>query len=102
MCVGCPKEPSHRDGSFEYPQHMFLFRNKKNNFHLHTLNWGPAQSMLVDSDSCQNLTLDSCICLSYDVTSGSDIPCIKFDKPQDLVNYIVWLHFEMTTILAKS
>ena len=37
----CPKEPSHRDGSFEYPQHMFWLRNKKNNFLLHTLNWGP-------------------------------------------------------------
>ena len=24
MCFGCSKELSHRDGSFEYPQHMFL------------------------------------------------------------------------------
>ena len=23
MCFGCSKEPSHGDGSFEYPQHMF-------------------------------------------------------------------------------
>ena len=37
MCFGCSKEPSHRDGSFEYPQHMFLLRNKKINFQLHTL-----------------------------------------------------------------
>ena len=39
MCFGCSKEPSHpdRDGSFEYPQHMFWLRNKKNNFQLHTL-----------------------------------------------------------------
>ena len=29
---GCSKEPSHRDGSFEYPQHMFPLRNKKINF----------------------------------------------------------------------
>ena len=29
LCFGCSKEPSHRDGSFEYPQHMFLLRNKK-------------------------------------------------------------------------
>ena len=41
MCFGCPKEPSHPDGSFEYPQHMFWFRNKKNNFQLRTLIWGP-------------------------------------------------------------
>ena len=29
ICFGCPKEPSQRDDSFEYPQHMFLLRNKK-------------------------------------------------------------------------
>ena len=34
MCFGCTKEPSHRDGSFEYPQHMFWFRNKKTGFQL--------------------------------------------------------------------
>ena len=34
MCFGCSKEPSHLDGSFEYPQHMFWMRNEKNNFHL--------------------------------------------------------------------
>ena len=27
-CFRCSKEPSHRDGSFEYPQHMFWLRNK--------------------------------------------------------------------------
>ena len=41
MCFGCSKEPSHRDDSFEYPQHMFWLRNKKNNFLLHILIWGP-------------------------------------------------------------
>ena len=30
MCFGCSKELSYRDGSFEYPQHMFWLRNKKN------------------------------------------------------------------------
>ena len=29
MCFKCSKEPSHRDGSFEYPQHVFWLRNKK-------------------------------------------------------------------------
>ena len=33
----CSKEPS-RDGSFEYPQHMFWLRNKKINFLVLTLN----------------------------------------------------------------
>ena len=40
-CFGCSKEPSHPDCSFEYPQHMFWLRNKKNNFQLPTLIWGP-------------------------------------------------------------
>ena len=29
MCFECSKEGSHRDGSFEYPQHMFWLWNKK-------------------------------------------------------------------------
>ena len=41
MCFGCSKELSHRDGSFEYPQHMFWLRNKKNNVQLGTLILGP-------------------------------------------------------------
>ena len=41
MYFGCSKEPSHRDGSFEYPEHMFWLRNKKNNFPVHTLIWRP-------------------------------------------------------------
>ena len=28
ICFGCSKEPPHREGSFEYPQHMFWLRNK--------------------------------------------------------------------------
>ena len=35
------KRTPHRDGSFEYPQHMFLLRNKKSDFQLRTLIWGP-------------------------------------------------------------
>ena len=41
ICFGCSNEPSDRDGSFEYPQHMFRLRNKKNNFQLHSLIWRP-------------------------------------------------------------
>ena len=29
ICFGCSKEQSHWDGSFDYPQHMFRFRNMK-------------------------------------------------------------------------
>ena len=39
ICFGCLKEPSHRDGSFEHPQHMFWLRNNNNNFQLHTHIW---------------------------------------------------------------
>ena len=39
ICFGCSKEPFHRDGSFEYPKHMFWLRNKKNNFLVRTLIW---------------------------------------------------------------
>ena len=41
MYFGGSKEPSHWDGSFEYPQQMFGMRNKKNSFPIHTLIWGP-------------------------------------------------------------
>ena len=55
MCLGCSKEPSHRDGSLEYPQHMFWLGNKKNNFQLHTLIWGPVGGLPlehVDQSEC--------------------------------------------------
>ena len=42
------------DGSFEYPQHMFWLRNKKNNFQLHILIWRPVAD---DSQEKSNLIL---------------------------------------------
>ena len=47
MCFGSSKEPSHRDSSFEYPQHMFWLRNKKNDFQLRILIWRSASNMSV-------------------------------------------------------
>ena len=49
MCFGCSIEPSHWDGSFEYPQHMFdweiscfdWLRNKKTSFFVPSLNYRP-------------------------------------------------------------
>ena len=50
MCFGCSKEPSHRYGSYEYPQHMFWLRNKKNNFQLRTLIRGPDNASKMGPD----------------------------------------------------
>ena len=41
ICCGCSKEPSHLDGSFEYPQHMFWMRNKESYFPISTRIWRP-------------------------------------------------------------
>ena len=38
ICFGCSKEPSHLDGSFEYPQHKFWLRNEKIIILVHALN----------------------------------------------------------------
>ena len=46
ICFGCSKEPSHQDGSFEYPQHVLWLRNKKNNFQILSLIWRPVKSFL--------------------------------------------------------
>ena len=40
ICFRCSKEPSHRDSSFEYPQHMFWLKNKKFNFNYTLLSGG--------------------------------------------------------------
>ena len=45
-CFGCSKEPSHRDGSFEYQQHMFWLRNKRNIFSYALLSGGPDRDLL--------------------------------------------------------
>ena len=47
MCFGCSEEPSHRDSSFEYPQHIFWMRNERNNLKLVPLIWGPVIAKLI-------------------------------------------------------
>ena len=51
MCFGYSKEASHQDGSFEYPQHMFWLKNKKNNFQVRTLIWRPGSYQIIYEDS---------------------------------------------------
>ena len=50
--LGCSKEPSHREGSFEYPQHMFRLKIKKNNFQLRILIWGTGLLILKGLHFC--------------------------------------------------
>ena len=37
MCFGCSKEQSYRDGSFEYPQHMFCGLGAQKNHLIETV-----------------------------------------------------------------
>ena len=36
---GCSKEPSHRDDSFEFSQHMFWLKNNENDFKYTLWSW---------------------------------------------------------------
>ena len=47
----CSKEPSHQEGSFEYPKHMFRLRNKKINFSYPLLSGG-LKSLINIGDRC--------------------------------------------------
>ena len=60
ICFGCSKEPSHWDGSFKYPQHMFWLRNKKIKFSLRTLNFSPVSYIS---------SLFICVCTSDDTSN---------------------------------
>ena len=52
MYFWCSKEPCHRDGSFEYPQHMFWLRNKKNIFSFALLSGGLVNRCFKDTYLC--------------------------------------------------
>ena len=75
MCFLCSKEPSHRDGSLEYPQHMFWSMNKKKiNFQLRTLIWMSAYQYMF-AESYQRMHTFSYIRIKHvkpSYTVGSD------------------------------
>ena len=52
VCFGCSKEPSHSDGSFEYPQNMFWLRKRKLLFWYALLTKGLIGMHLVISELC--------------------------------------------------
>ena len=74
MCFGCSKEPSHRDGSFEYPQHMFWLRNKKKI--IFSLGACVIQPLPVQHDTFKND-------IDLKVRSSNSIYMNKNDEPRD-------------------
>ena len=62
-CFGCSKEPSHCDGSFEYPQHLFWVRNTKIIFQYALLSGcliiQPYLLDIVDISSIKQYTIDA-------------------------------------------
>ena len=94
ICFGCSKELSHRDDTFEYPQHMFLLRSKKINFNYALFSNSLYRMALVDLDSLQNLD-------SRHVRVSST--CILGDKYRYLIKWLNY-HFLMgfTIISAEE
>ena len=72
MCFGCSKEPSHQDGSLEYPQHMFWMRNKEYSFPKHTLMWRPV-----------------CVCIYNMSSDGSDETAHACNMYQILIDWLM-------------
>ena len=94
MCLGCSKEPSHGDGSFEYPQHMFWLRNKKNNFQLRTLIWGAwsGRSWSVGCKS-QHTRLNTVLLCTWFSNMTDWITSKNYDSIScDILSEIVWRH----------
>ena len=89
MCFGCSKEPSHRDGSFEYPQHMFWLRKK---IQLRTIIWGPGQ------DFCRLLShplmfLDILYCKQYGPNSDFIVFASIINEPVHVIsNNVAFWH----------
>ena len=50
VCFGCSKEPSRRDGSFEYPQHTFSLRNRKIQIYFPSLIYSQAHNRSINFD----------------------------------------------------
>ena len=81
ICFGCSKEPSHRDSCFEYRQHMFWLRNKKNKFLACTLIWRPDATFSAYRVPNGLLTLHGCLNFTQSsVASRSSIEFIMWAK----------------------
>ena len=82
MCFGCSKEPSHWDGSFEYPQHMFWLRNTKIIFKYALLSGGGCSN-------CERSRRYKLHCMSSSVSlvfSDATTTCQTCVKSNDLLS----------------
>ena len=102
MCFGCSKELSHCDGSFEYPQHIFWLRNKKNNFQLRTFIWGPEVSMLEISKTSEckiwNIFLSISLNMCYGCSKERSHRDCSFEHPQ----HMFWLRNKKNNCVAPK
>ena len=77
----CSKEPSHRDGSFEYPQHMFWMRNKENKFPIRALIWRPAiQQHVCPWKTQTSRDINPSKCESSLITNGAVTKFLRTDS----------------------
>ena len=105
MCFGYSKELSHREGSFEYPQHMFWMRNKEKNSNTHSYQkaWYMYAIFLQEFKDTSNWIAPVISCLFYVLSTISlqDTACtygkyvLKF---QTLVGYIKGIDKQGSTV----
>ena len=91
MCFRWPKEPSHRDGSFEYPQHMFWLRNKKTNL-LRTLISGPDIKLYLCLMSSILVAESTSIRPDFFISWFTNHPTIIFRKVEKLNNFFNYFY----------
>ena len=104
---GCSKEPSHWDGSFEYPKHMSWLRNKKLIFNFALLSRGLAGFALIEKCSMKIHVVPFCShwkALVYPLTL-----CIQEAPKQVLVQIVktqmkcsIMLHFIRVYTVCKG
>ena len=107
MCFGCSKEPSHQDGCFEYPQHLFWLRNKKNNFQLRTLIWGPSIALVSSGGSYETVQPHSLLNKTKkteDITFNLEINVIKCENNNKLLGVTIdfKLNFNVHIFIRKG